>query len=158
MEDIRIIDLPAQATAGVRRQVRMDELSSVFDRTFQQVAAALMEAGVSPAGAPYARYRGMPAETVDVEIGFPVAEAFVASGELVVDALPAVRAVESVHVGSYDTLADAYGRMEAFVKEKGLTTLDQSWEMYEAGPESDPDPATWRTRIVFPLTGPQVTG
>ena len=37
-----------------------------------------------------------------------------------------------------------------------LAVLDQSWEIYEAGPESDPDPATWRTRVIFPVTGPQV--
>lgn len=157
MEEIRIIDEPEQTIAGVRQRARMDQLPDIFDMTFQQVAAALMAAGVTPAGAPYARYRGTPTDTVDVEIGFPVAAPFPSTGELVVSSLPAVRAVETVHVGSYASLKDAYRRVEAFIAERGLSRLDQSWEFYDAGPDSDPDPATWRTRVVFPLTGPQVT-
>ena len=33
----------------------------------------------------------------------------------------------------------------------------ESWEVYEAGPSSDPDPATWRTRVVWPVAEPQIS-
>ncbi|WP_164737157.1 GyrI-like domain-containing protein [Georgenia sp. SYP-B2076] len=156
MEEIRIIELEEQVTAGVRQIARMDDLTTLFDAKFAEVAQALQASGVTPAGAPYARYRGRPSETVDVEIGFPVAEAFAATGDLVVDALPAVRAVETFHVGSYDKLHETYERVDSWIAEHQLQTLEDMWEVYESGPESDPDPATWRTRILLPLTGPQV--
>lgn len=156
MEEIRIIELQEQATAGVRQIARMDELTTLFDSKFAEVAEALQASRVTPAGAPYARYRGRPTDTVDVEIGFPVTEAFPPTGGLVVDALPAVRAVETFHVGSYDKLRETYQRIESWVAEHELQTLEESWEIYESGPESDPDPTTWRTRILWPLTGPQV--
>ncbi|WP_298460759.1 GyrI-like domain-containing protein [uncultured Cellulomonas sp.] len=165
MDEIRLIERLEQPTVGVRQVVRSDGLPDVFARAVPAVAQILPRLGAVPAGAPYARYRGPLSEAVDVEVGFPVVEPVpddavgsvtVPGGELRADHLPAVRAVEAVHAGSYEELATTYARMEDWVAEHQLALLDQSWEIYEAGPESDPDPATWRTRIVLPVTGPAV--
>lgn len=152
MTEFRIIEEPEQLTAGIRRQVRTTELPAFFDDAFHEVFDALREAGVAPAGAPYARYRGPVGETVDVEAGFPVLEAF-SGGEIAGGALPAGRAVEAVHTGSYDALHETYEAIETWLGEKGLTASAEMWEIYESGPESDPDPATWRTRVVWPVSG-----
>ncbi|MPV37123.1 GyrI-like domain-containing protein [Georgenia subflava] len=156
MTDIHIIELQEQQVAGVRLRVRMDEITTIFDTRFTEVLDALTAAGAQPAGAPYARYRGRPTDTVDVEVGFPVTAPFQGTGEVRGGTLPAVRAAEAVHPGSYDTLPETYAAVERWVAENDLQTLEESWEVYESGPESDPDPSTWRTRVVFPLTGPQV--
>jgi effector-binding domain-containing protein len=156
MGDIHLIELQEQSVAGVRQRIRMDEITTIFDTRFQEVLQALRSAGVAPAGAPYARYHGEVGETVDVEVGFPVEQPFAGSGDVVGETLPAVRAVEAVHEGAYDSLKNTYEAVERWMGERDLKPLDQSWEIYEAGPESDPDPATWRTRVVFPVTGPQV--
>lgn len=156
MDGFRIIEETEQPTTGIRRRVRTGELPAFFDDVFHEVFDALKDAGVEPSGAPFARYRGAVGETVDVEAGFPVAEPVPVSGELVAGALPAARAVEAVHTGPYDTMRTTYEAIEAWLAEQGLTALDDMWEIYESGPESDPDPATWRTRIVWPVTGPQV--
>ncbi len=156
MTEIHMIELLEQPVAGVRQQVRMEDLKNLFDTAFEQVLEAIQAAGAAPAGAPYARYFGRPTETVEVEIGFPVLEPFAASGDIVVSTLPAARAAEAIHTGSYDTLAETYRAIERWIAEHELQMLDESWEIYEAGPESDPDPATWRTRILFPVSGPQV--
>lgn len=156
MGDIHLIELPEQAVAGVRQRIRMDEITTIFDTRFQEVLQALQSAGVAPAGAPYARYHGDVGETVDVEIGFPVAEPFSGSGDVQGETLPAARAVETIHEGAYDRLRETYEAVQRWMAEHDLQPLDQSWEIYEAGPESDPDPETWRTRVVFPVSGPQV--
>jgi effector-binding domain-containing protein len=154
--DIHLIDVQEQPVAGVRQRVRMDEITTVFDTAFPKVLAAIQQAGAVPAGAPYARYFGTPSDTVDVEVGFPVTQAFTASGDVVVGTLPAARAAEAIHTGSYDTLRETYELLQAWITEHDLQVLDESWEIYEAGPDSDPDPATWRTRVLFPVSGPQV--
>jgi effector-binding domain-containing protein len=165
MGEIRLIEWLEQPTVGVRQVVRWNDLPAVFGRAVPAVATALQRAGRAPAGAPYARYRGRLTDAVDVEVGFPVVEPvpaddvvidLPAGSDVVVDRLPGVRAAESVHTGAYDGLHATYARMESWVAEHHLDVLDQSWEIYEAGPESDPDPATWRTRIVMPVTGPAV--
>ncbi|WP_448070490.1 GyrI-like domain-containing protein [Georgenia yuyongxinii] len=154
--DIHLIDVEEQPVAGVRQHVRLAELTTVLDSAFPKVLDAIRQAGAVPAGAPYARYFGTPSDTVDVEVGFPVAEPFAASGDVVVSTLPAARAAEAVHTGSYDRLPETYRRLETWIAEHDLQALDESWEVYEAGPDSDPDPATWRTRVLFPVSGPQV--
>ncbi|WNB86957.1 GyrI-like domain-containing protein [Cellulomonas sp. ATA003] len=164
MDEIRLIERLEQPTLGVRQVVRWDEIGDVFGRVIPAVAQALQHLGAVPAGAPYARYRGHFDDSVDLEVGFPVVEPVdvgavvvdLSPGEVVADPLPAVRAAESVHTGAYDGLRETYTRMEAWVAEHHLDTLDQSWEIYESGPESDPDPATWRTRVLLPVTGPAV--
>jgi effector-binding domain-containing protein len=154
MDDIHVIDVLAQGTVGIRRVVPTDSLAEVFPELLERVAAALAAAGASSAGPPYARYRNMTGATVDVEVGFPVEVAPAAGGDVLAGELPPGRVVEAVHVGPYDALSGTYQRIEAWVREHGLELGTQSWEIYEAGPMSDPDPGTWRTRIVWPLTGP----
>lgn len=152
MNDFTILDLPEQHTVGIRRAVRMDALPEFFDTVFTRIITELSSAGVAPVGAPFARYRGAIAETADLEGGFPVAEPFPASGELVAGTLPATRAVEAIHVGSYETLHETYARLEVWVAEHGHRTIDDMWEVYDSGPASDPDPSTWRTRILWPIS------
>ncbi|MFP3712598.1 GyrI-like domain-containing protein [Puerhibacterium sp. TATVAM-FAB25] len=163
--EILVLEHEEQAVVGVRQVVRRDQLPAVVGRTVPIVAAALQRLGASPAGPPYARYRGAFGDTVDVEVGFPVVDALpgealelkqVAEGEVVVEPLPAVRAAEAVHVGAYEGLEGAYDRLAAWLGRHGLEPLDQSWEFYESGPSSDPDPAAWRTRLVMPVSGPEI--
>ena len=165
MDEIRLIERLEQPAVGIRQVVPWDALAGVIGRDVPLVATALQRHGTTAAGAPYARYRGDPGSTVDVEVGFPVVEPVPQDGvvvdlppgtHLVVEPLPAVRAAETVHTGDYDSLRETYARMAAWVSEHHLAPLDQSWEIYESGPDSDPDPATWRTRVVLPVHGPAV--
>jgi effector-binding domain-containing protein len=155
MVEVTIIDHEEQPTVGIRREIRVDQMQEFFAEIFDDVIRALRDAHVDPQGAPFARYRGRPAETVDIEAGFPVAEPFAGSGELVAGTLPAGRAAEAVHVGPYETLRETYAALEAWLGEHGLHAGDEMWERYDSGPASDPDPATWRTRVVWPVSGPE---
>jgi effector-binding domain-containing protein len=151
-----MIDVEEQPTVGVRRQIRAEQMRAFFDEVFEKVMRALLDAGVQPQGAPFARYRGRPTETFDIEAGFPVAEPVEAPpGELVNGTLPAARALEVIHVGAYDTLQETYTQIEAWLQERDLQPLEDMWERYDSGPASDPDPATWRTRIVWPVSQPE---
>jgi len=156
--EISLIDVEEQPTVAVRRQVRMVELADFLGGTFDAVAAEVSRAGLRIAGAPFARYRGKPTDVVDVEAGFPLTEPWRADGDLVAGNLPAARAIEAVHHGSYDELRGAYTAIEAWAAEHHVTTQEDVWELYEAGPQSDPDPQTWRTRIVWPIERPAVEG
>lgn len=157
METIGVIEHLAQPTAAVRDVVPVDELGERFAFALNRVLELLTGAGVAPAGPPFARYRGPVGRTVDVEIGFPVPDGTAPVAGLVVDGLPACRAVEVLHLGGYDDLPDAYARVEAWADEHGVQLRQESWEVYEAGPSSDPDPATWRTRVVWPVAEPQIS-
>jgi effector-binding domain-containing protein len=80
-----------------------------------------------------------------------VATAIGADGGVVSGTLPAGRVVEAVHVGPYDTLADTYAEMQQFMAKNGLTAGPVMWESYLTDPGRQPDPATWRTQICWPV-------
>jgi effector-binding domain-containing protein len=141
----------ARTVLAVRERVPFAELTDFFGRAFERTAAALGEAGTFPSGPPVAIYYGDPTDTVDVAAGFPFAGSITPpEGTAVVD-LPAGRAVEAIHVGPYDELAKTYDTVAEWMQQEHVTPSSVMWEEYLAGPDTDPDPSTWRTRIVYPI-------
>ncbi|HMO11186.1 MAG TPA: GyrI-like domain-containing protein [Actinotalea sp.] len=85
--------------------------------------------------------------------GFPVdGPVTVAGGFAHRLVLPGGRAVQAVHVGPFDTLEQTYEALLAWLSEQGLTPSGQMWESYLSDPAVEPDPAAWRTLIVWPVT------
>lgn len=148
---IRLVQRPEQHTAVVRERVPMDELPPFFGRAFGAVMAAAQKQAVQIAGPPFGLYRGMPTDTVDVEAGFPVAAPFAGSEGVAAGTLPACRAFEATHTGPYDTLGATYDAIQERMKEEGYSPADSMWEYYLSDPATEPDPATWKTLVVWPV-------
>lgn len=148
----RKVHLAEQPVAVVRERVPMAELTDFFGRAFGTVMAAVQMQGASPAGPPFALYRGTPAETVDVEAGFPVAGGFTATGGVEAGTLPETDAFEAVHAGPYDTLQQTYAVIQQQIEAEGRTPANVMWEYYLTDPEVQPDPQQWQTRVIWPCT------
>ncbi|WP_127476555.1 GyrI-like domain-containing protein [Microbacterium sulfonylureivorans] len=151
MTSIRITEHPEQATAAVREQVPMAELTEFFSRAFRDTMTALQAQGAAPTGAPFGKYYGRPDATVDVEAGFPVAGAITPDGNVLPGSLPGGRVVEAVHIGPYDTMENTYAAMERYLADANLTPGAVMWESYLSDPEAEPDPAKWQTQICWPI-------
>ena len=149
--DPRMIHTHEQATAVVRETVPMAALTDFFGRAFGAVMGAAQAQGVQLAGPPFALYRGMPTEAVDVEAGFPVNAGFRDADGVATGTLPEADAFEAIHVGPYDTLGTTYGTIQERMREEGLNPSDTMWEYYLSDPETEPDPAKWQTRVVWPV-------
>jgi len=57
----------------------------------------------------------------------------------------------AVYHGPYEGLVAAWGELAAWIASHGHEPAADLWEFYVAGPESSPDPATWRTQLNQPL-------
>lgn len=147
----RKVHLAEQPVAVVRERVRMDALTDFFGRAFGTVMAAAQQQGVALAGPPFALYRGKPGESVDVEAGFPVAGNFTAADGVAGGTLPEADALEALHTGPYDTLENTYNAVLGRMQAEGLTPGDIMWEYYLSDPETEPDPAKWQTRVIWPV-------
>lgn len=152
MTQIRVVDLDEQPTAVLHEQVAMSVLPEFFDRAFSTVMAVAGKQGVQVVGPPFALYHGVPTDTIEVEAGFPTASAVEASDGVRPGILPAGRAAEAVHVGPYDTLPQTYDEVMRWVQEQGLHPGTNMWEYYLTDPAAEPDPATWRTRVLWTVT------
>ncbi|MFN8125500.1 MAG: GyrI-like domain-containing protein [Candidatus Nanopelagicales bacterium] len=152
MTDFALTDLPAQPTAVIRGTVAMADLRTFFDSSFGAVVAAIQTQGLTPQGPPFARYLGMPTDTVDVEIGFPVA-GFTDTDTVVAGELPACRAVVGTHVGSYEGLHTTWQQMQAWGSQQQLAWGGSFWEIYLTDPRTVAGPEENLTRLIQPLRG-----
>ena len=151
MTSFEVVTLESQPAAVVRAEVPMAQLTEVFDRGFGQVMQAVQEQGLQVAAAPFGYYPRMPGDTVEVAVGFPVSGPFTPSGEVEAMELPGGRAIRGIHVGPYDALAQTYGELTTWALEQGLELAEGMWETYLSDPSAEPDPATWRTEITWPV-------
>lgn len=149
----RLITSPEQRTAVIRERVAMTGLTDFFARAFGAVIAAAQAQHAYPTGPPFALYHGMPTDTVDVEAGFPITPNFSDEGDVVAHILPESEAFEAMHRGPYDSLQQTYALILERMSAEGKTPSDTMWEFYLSDPEKQPNPATWQTRVVWPIVG-----
>ena len=151
MTRCEVVQQHEQPTAVVHQTLPVAELPSFFARAFGQVSSAIRAQGVQPVGPPFAMYFGVPQETVEVEAGFPVARPVKRAGAVTAGHLPETRCVHATHIGPYETMAQTYGEMRDWMREQDFEPQAEMWEVYLSDPRSEPDPAKWRTEIVWPV-------
>ena len=83
--------------------------------------------------------------------GFPVAALATPRATSVNDVLPGGPAVITVHPGGYDTIRDTHQLLSDWVDKQHLTRPAVIWEESIVGPAENPDPASWQTRLVYPV-------
>lgn len=160
MNEPEIRDLLPHPTAAVRLTAPTTELGSLFDERLPNIADWLADAGVDPAGPPYARYHRYSAEEVDVEIGIPVDRPLphvrplgqAEPDELAASELPGGPTAILVHLGSYDGLPQAYERLRAWIREQGREEGPPPWESYVDDPSEVDDASQLRTEVCWPLS------
>jgi effector-binding domain-containing protein len=111
-----------------------------------------------PVGPPFVRYHTFGETETDVEVGVPVTEGASGQGTIEAAVLPGGAAITTWHLGSHDSLADAYGRLTAWLNEHRREARGAAWEVYwwidasrEADPATWPPPTEWRTELVQPI-------
>ena len=145
------IDLEPRTMMGVHEVVPMTGMVEYFTRALTTSAAALGRQSAYPAGPAIALYHGKPTDVVDVTAGFPVVQSVKSTPEAIVVTLPGGPAIQTTHTGSYDSMTGTYDQLMAWVTEQDLKMSEDMWEEYLTGPADDSNPATWTTRIVWPL-------
>lgn len=147
----QITQTTAQPTALIRITVLRSEIQQVMGAGYRELMDTIAAQGIAPTGPWYTHHLRMDPEVFDFELGVPVAAPFSATGRVQPGELPAATVVQTVYHGAYDGLPDGWGEFDAWIAAKGYTTGPNLWERYVVGPESNPDPAAWRTELNRPL-------
>ncbi|KUG54523.1 hypothetical protein AVL61_17175 [Kocuria rosea subsp. polaris] len=140
-----------QSTAVVTGTVSMSDLRAFFDRAFDDLRRAMADGTFEPSGPPMAVYHGVPAETVHLDVGFPVTRPVTARGRVVPGRLPASRTASSVHRGNYDDLGRSWQHLAEWAARERLDLGDLMWEVYVTEPRPGDDPAAMRTELHWTL-------
>jgi effector-binding domain-containing protein len=148
---VEIVELETVRVAVVRSLVAAEDVPEFMSDALSMVATATREAGVAPAGPPFARFYAAGPEGLDMAAGFPVAEPFLGSGVVHPGELPAGPAAVATHVGPYWGLEAAWNARRERADALGHALGDDPWEVYFIGPGSGVDEDEWRTELVWPL-------
>jgi len=148
----RIVQTGAQLTAIIRLTIPREKIRSVMGPGIAELMAAVAAQGMVPAGPVFSHHLRMDPGIFDFEIGVPVTAAVSAAGRVTASQLPAATVARTVYHGPYEGLGSAWGEFNAWITAEGHSPAPDLWECYVAGPESNPDPANWRTELNRPLT------
>jgi effector-binding domain-containing protein len=149
----QITTTAVQLTAMIQLTIPRSEIQKVMGPGLQEIQAALDAQGIKATGPWFTHHLRMDPKVFDFEICMPVAAPVKATGRVKPGRAPAITVARTVYHGGYEGLASAWGELGEWVKAQGLSPADDLWERSLAGPESDPDPAKWRTELSRPLRG-----
>jgi effector-binding domain-containing protein len=149
----RITQSPAQLTAVIRLTIPRAEIRNVMGPGIGELMAVVAAQGIAPAGPWFNHHLRMDPGIFDFEIGVPVTAPVAPTGRVKPGRLPATRVARTVYHGAYEGLPAAWGEFTGWIEAQRLTPAPDLWECYVAGPDLNPDPATWRTELNRPLAG-----
>jgi effector-binding domain-containing protein len=142
-----------QLTAVLHLTVPRAEIQNVMGPGIREVMAAVAAQGLTPAGPWFTHHFRRPTDTFDFEICVPLPAPVKAAGRVKPGLWPAMMVARAVYHGGYEGLSAAWGEFLAWVAAGGHTPAPDLWGRYLSGPESSPDPTTWRTELNQPLLG-----
>jgi effector-binding domain-containing protein len=151
MTTFTVTTIDRQPAAVMRAELPMEELRTVFDRGFGEIMRVAEAQGLTITGPPFGFYPRIPTDTVEVAVGFPVSTTVTPDGDVTPFELPGGRVVTGMHVGPYESLEASYRELTEWAAAEGHSLAGHMWESYLTDPRAQPDPATWQTRITWPL-------
>lgn len=149
----QITHTAVQLTAMIHLTIPREDIRNVMGPGISEVMAAVAAQGLVPAGPWLTHHLKMAPDIFDFEISVPVTAPVAPVGRVRPGQLPAVRVARTVYHGGYEGLGDAWGQFGAWIAAQGHKAAPDLWEVYLAGPESSPDPTTFRTELNRPLVG-----
>ncbi|MCP1100804.1 effector-binding domain-containing protein [Aequitasia blattaphilus] len=145
--EIEVRDIEPIRVAYIRYQGIAIEANKVFPKVFQSVRGKTN-------GAPFFSYLFMNPESRigEMELCVPTAEIPVGNG-IEVKEMPRIKAVCVTHIGSYETLNNAYAEIDRYTAENGLQLMPPFREVFIKGPGMmlKGNPEKYVTEILFPI-------
>lgn len=148
---IRVEPQEEHHVATVRFECTRDQIGPKLAVHFPEVMQHLAKTGTASLGAPFARYQGADGERFVVEAGMRIAGPIEPGERVRSSTLPAGDAAVAIHVGSFETLADTYAKLEAWIAASGYESAGAPWEVYWTDPGIEPDPQNYRTQVLWPV-------
>ncbi len=149
-QEIRIVSLEERHIVAIRVTCTYAQMQKTLAVLLPEATHYALSVGASMTGPPLVRYHQW-GETLDIEAAIPVAKPVEPKGRVKSERLAAGKALVAWHFGPYEKLGETHKRMTAFLEANGLERRGAPWEEYWTDPGMEPDPAKWRTKVVWPV-------
>lgn len=149
ISDIAIIEVPQQTTAVIKTTTRVQDLPQLIGQSYSAIAAYLKQHDVWMTDIPFVAYHNMDMQNLQVEIGFPVANALPAHETIQVGSTPAGKVAFCMYLGPYQQVEPVYREMMQWIEDNGYAIAGPGYEYYYNGPGFPEE--QFLTKIVFPV-------
>jgi len=149
--DITSREIPDQPIVSIRERIDQAELPIFFGRVFGELYGQLGRLGIAPDGEPFVIYHAFGPGGVDAEVCVPIATVAVPSDRIDSRVVPGATVVETLHVGPYDELGEAYSALMGWIGQHHFETAGPVRERYLNEPGPDVPPAAYRTIVQMPV-------
>ncbi|MFZ5974747.1 MAG: GyrI-like domain-containing protein [Bacillota bacterium] len=147
---VGVFETAAQPVLSVRTVTPVGNLPQEIGKAYGAIMEYLGECKAYPADMPFVAYYNMDMERLDVEIGFPVANALPGKDGITASEIPAGKKAASMYKGPYMEMAPAYEAMTKWMEENGYQPAGVVYEFYYNSPMEVPE-SELLTKIVFLL-------
>jgi AraC family transcriptional regulator len=135
----------------VRRECSHAEIAGAIGECLPRVYGHCQQHALAMAGPPIVRYARVSPGLLTIEGGFPLLSPAPGDGDIEAGELQGGPVATAVHLGPYDALPQTHAAIERWIGEQGHRAKGAPWEQYLTDPGEEPDPAKWRTQVVWPL-------
>jgi len=154
--DISTREVPDQPIVSIRERLPQSELPAFIGRSLGELYHHVTELGAVPGGEPFLIYHAFGPDGLDVEVCAPIVGDVAATDRIVSRVLPATMVAETLHVGPYEQLGEAYGELMGWIARKGFQVAGPVRETYLNEPGPGVPPEAYQTRIAMPITAAAV--
>ncbi len=151
--EVKTRETKAQPIVSVRGHTSTAAMPEFFQRAYAEEFGLLGRQGIRPAGMPFSIYHDpeFTVEDVDVEVAVPVAEPAQAERRVAAGVLPGGLVAYTLHVGPYEEIGGAYRALAEWTQSHGHEMAGPPRECYLTDPASTPNPAEYRTEVIWPV-------
>ncbi|WP_158566738.1 helix-turn-helix domain-containing protein [Actinomadura craniellae] len=152
--DIVVKELPVTYALIMRRRIAREEVAATLGEFLPVLFAYAQRHGLAMSGPPFARYPEIGMGSLVIEGGVQLAAPAPHEPGDGIEALtiPAGPAAVAIHHGPYERLPETYQVIESWIQDEGRSAAGPPREIYLTDPGERPDPETWETEIIQPLT------
>ena len=149
--DITRRDVPDQHIVSIRERLATADMPAFVGRSLGDLYGYLGRLGVTPTAAPLVIYHAFGPDGVDAEVCLPVTDEVAPTDRIMSRILSGVTVAETLHIGPYDGLGEAYSALASWIGLHGLETIGPARERYLNAPGPDVPPQAYQTLVEMPV-------
>lgn len=149
-EEISEVMLSEQKTFARRFTTNFAELATALPANFKILFNELSVQKGKIAGNSYTRYLSFSDEAIEAEIGVPVETDLLPANGMIMSSLPATKALQLLHVGSYSEIGLKHQLISQWMVDHKLKSNGAPWETELTDPTTTSENEL-KTLVIYPI-------